>query len=172
VIERGSLPAQVKTLAEAIQAAHILSIEMKAQRLGNGPDSFRLKHESGKEIGGSHYENEAALRRVSRGRSYGSIVCVTKDLSVARLTNGYGAPWTHNRARQMSQRSSSIVERFFLAGHASRTATIEALHLVKEALRRAYQLSPEVLKPITQLIEELQAKTERGSSSCLENADD
>jgi hypothetical protein len=51
VIADGKLPASVRTLSAAIQAAHILSIEVKARLPNGGPDSFRLKHESGKEIG-------------------------------------------------------------------------------------------------------------------------
>jgi hypothetical protein len=51
VIEDGKLPASARTLSTAIQAAHILSIEIKARLPDKGPDSFRLKHESGQEIG-------------------------------------------------------------------------------------------------------------------------
>jgi hypothetical protein len=51
VIERETLPASTKTVSQAIQAAHIRSIEIKARLPTNGPDSFRILDGTGREIG-------------------------------------------------------------------------------------------------------------------------
>ena len=51
VIERGKLPPSVRTISDAIQAAHIQSIAVKARLPDREPDSLRLSHKGGKDIG-------------------------------------------------------------------------------------------------------------------------
>jgi hypothetical protein len=51
VIDREKLPLSARTVSQAIQAAHIQSIEMKTRLTGDEPDSFRLRGENEREIG-------------------------------------------------------------------------------------------------------------------------
>jgi hypothetical protein len=51
VINREKLPSSAKTVSQAIQAAHIRSIEVRTRLGDSEPDSFRLLNENGSELG-------------------------------------------------------------------------------------------------------------------------
>jgi hypothetical protein len=52
------------------------------------------------------------------------------------------------------------------SGEASKQTTLQALRLVEENLRRDYGVSDEALKPITDLIDELQRREPNGDVQC------
>jgi uncharacterized protein YecE (DUF72 family) len=52
------------------------------------------------------------------------------------------------------------------SGEASKQTTLQALRLVEENLRHDYRVSDEALKPITDLIDELQRGEPNGDVQC------